>query len=79
MQLVGSSREGGMWFYMRHTLLCFLCLCISVRILISQSNAHVMNVYFLTAKCKHRVYFLMFDLCQSCTLSFYNPWLLEGP
>lgn len=53
-----------------------LHFCLS---LISQLNAHVMNVYFLTAKCKHRVYFLMFDLCQSHTRSLHNSRPLKGP
>ncbi|KAM7366211.1 hypothetical protein PAMP_015670 [Pampus punctatissimus] len=42
-------------------------------------NARVMNVYFLTAKCKRRVYFLMFDLCQPLTLSFHNSCPLKNP
>lgn len=46
--------------------------------LISPLNAHVMNVYFLTAKCKHCVCFLMFDPCQSCTLSFHNLFASRG-
>ena len=64
---------------MRHTPLCFLCLCMSVCPLISQLNARVINVYFLTAECKHRVYFLMFDPCQSRALSFHNPLASQRP
>lgn len=38
-----------------------------------------MNVYFLTAKSKHRVHFLMFDLCSISDSLFRQLLASPGP